>query len=201
MQYCSGQRLHTSSTGGFLLTPCRSHQGWRALSLGAQQHSGVALQHLLHNHQQMPCTPNALQPPKLCCRLVFLSLVSFQLAPALQGSNPLCRGQPGWNAEMDARRCIFLSEVLWCAQVDSMSKAKHKSSSGLSGVSILPEAEPAYPKRCSNGKDQTNKEPNKAFINRQSGAAQERNTSLISILGMLAISSVTGEICQPLILL
>lgn len=50
-----------------------------------------------------------------------------------------------------------------------MSKAKHNSSSDLSGVSILPEAEPSSPKET----EQTNKEPNKTFMNRQSGAAQE----------------------------
>lgn len=142
---CSGKCLHICSRGGFQLTPCRAcffSITKAAAPSGSLGHGGVALQHLLHNHQQMPPTPNTLQPPKL---LQVSSCYSFLLAPALQGSNPLYRGQPGWNAVMDAR-CIFLTQMLWCAQVDSMSKAKHKSSSSLSGVSLLPEADPSSPK-------------------------------------------------------
>lgn len=50
---------------------------------------------------------------------------------------------------------IFLTEVLWYAQVDSMFKAKHRPSAGLTGVSILPKVEhinQAHPRSCSNGK-------------------------------------------------
>lgn len=67
-----------------------------------------------------------------------------------------------------------------------MSKAKHKCSSGLTGVSILPEAEhinQAHPRSCSNGKEQTNTEPDEALMNRQAGATQERNHSSVSLLG------------------
>lgn len=78
-----------------------------------------------------------------------------------------------------------------------MSKAKHKSSSGLTGVSILPEVEhinQAHPRGCSNGKEQTNKEPNEPFMNRQAGAMQERNHSSVSVSGMFAISSVIRQL-------
>lgn len=55
--------------------------------------------------------------------------------------------------------------MLWCAQVDSRSKAKHQFSSGLSRVSNLPEAEPSSPKKLFQREGATNKEPNKAFKN------------------------------------
>lgn len=153
------------------------------------------------NNRQTSRTPTA---ERLCSpttetalQLSFCYMFSFLWVPALQGSSPLYGGQPGWNAVMHAKGGIFLIKVLLCVQVDSMSKAKHKSSSGLTGVSILPEGEPisqAHPRSCSNGKEQTNTEPNEAFMNRQAGATQERNHSSVSVSGMFAISSVTWQL-------
>lgn len=50
--------------------------------MGAWQHSRVTLQHPLNNHQQLPCTQNALQPPKLCCRLGFVTRFPVGSSPA-----------------------------------------------------------------------------------------------------------------------
>lgn len=203
MKCCSGKWLHTRSRGGFLLAPGGSwslpaaEAAAPAGSPAAQRGSSAApaLSTTGRRHVHRLQIDSALQQPKLHCSWVLLHV--FLWVPALQGSSPLYRGQPGWNAVMHAKRGIFLIKVLLCVQVDSMSKAKHKSSSGLTGVSILPEGEPisqAYPRSCSNGKEQTNTEPNEAFMNRLAGATQERNHSSVSVSGMFAISSVTWQL-------
>jgi len=78
-----------------------------------------------------------------------------------------------------------------------VSKAKHSSSSGLTGVSVLPEAEcidQAHPRSCSSGKKQTSTELNDASVNRQAGATGERNYSPLSVSGIFTISSLVGQL-------
>lgn len=87
-----------------------------------------------------------------------------------------------------------------------MSKAKHKCSSGLTGVSILPEAEhinQAHPRSCSNGKEQTNTEPDEALMNRQAGATRRKKPLFSFSLGRLQFHQLRGslgQMCQRLLL-
>lgn len=203
MKYCSGKWIHTSSRGGFLLTPCRacfsSITKAAALSgsLVAQRGGSAASAPQPAadaTYSECPTTSKTVLQVSFCYTVsCWLQLCKAQIL-STEGS----RAEVQWWMPEDV---FFWQKSYDMHRWTPCPKPSTNRVQVCLGSQSLLKQNQAHPRSCSNGKEQTSKEHNKAFMNRQSGAAQERNISLVSILGILAISSVTGQICQHLTLL
>lgn len=193
-KYCSGKWLHKSSRGGFL--PCCCSACFSSTTKAAAWSGSRAAQQGGSAAPQPPADATYTECPT-ATQTVWQVSFSHTASCYLQSCKTQILSTEGSLAEMQwwMPDVIFLIQKLWCAQVDSRPKPSTSLVQVCSESQSFLKQNQAHPRSCSNGKKQTNKEPNKAFMNRQSGTAQEINTSLVSILGMLAISSVTAQIC------